>query len=75
MPFRSVLPDSTMKKNGLYRDLCRHKGSVLFGYSSSICDFMNYLEANSLPAEKTGVKVIVCDSDELSIPNKRLLEK
>lgn len=62
------------KKEWLCKYLLKHKNCVIFGYSSSICDFMNYIKRKGVDANKFEIKLIVCDSDELSKNNKKLLK-
>lgn len=63
------------KKEWLVNYLKKHKNCVLFGYSSSICDFMNYIKKNNINAKELFIKLIVCDSDELSNSNKKMLKE
>lgn len=53
--------------------LMRHPQTVLFGYSSSVCDFMQFLNKNGIDGRQLKVKVVVCDSDELTLQNKERL--
>ena len=63
------------KKEWLVKYFCKYKNCVLFGYSSSICDFMNYIRKNNIETDKLHIKLIVCDSDELSNKNKKMLKE
>ena len=63
------------KKLWLINHIKKHKNSILFGYSSSIVDFMNFLKNKNINGEELKIKVVVCDSDELSVNNKKDLEK
>ena len=58
--------------------LCNHlkskKNSILFGYSSSVCDFMNYIKKQNIDGSSLKLKLVVCDSDELTAKNKTELE-
>lgn len=62
-------------KLSLYNYLRKHSGYVVFGYSSSICDFMQFLNENKLVGTDLHLRLIICDSDELTKTNKVLLEK
>ena len=71
----SITDFDDAKKEWLCGHLRKHKNSVIFGYSSSVCDFMHYIKAKGINAQDLKVKLIVCDSDELTSANKRELEK
>ena len=58
----------------LYKHLKKHQGYVVFGYASSICDFMQFINREKLDGKNLQLKLIVCDSDELSKANRLLLE-
>lgn len=61
------------KKDWLTEYLLANPGTVIFGYASAVCDYMNHLskqEHKRIPF----VKLIVCDSDELTIANKNKLQ-
>ncbi len=70
----SVTEFNDSKKAVLCDHLLKHPNSVLFGYASSVCDFMNYLISIDYDATKLKVKLVVCDSDELSSKNRQALE-
>jgi phenylacetate-CoA ligase len=57
-------------KKELIDSLKKHSNTVLFGYSSSICDFMNFLRKEKIDGRSLRIRVIVCDSDELTKQNK-----
>lgn len=63
------------KKKWLCKHLKRRKHSIVFGYSSSICDFMRYVNNHNIQGKELFIKLIVCDSDELTNQNKSALEK
>ena len=62
-------------KQRLFRYLVAHPQTVLFGYSSSICDFMNWARRSGLDGNVCRLRVIVCDSDALEQKDKRLLNE
>lgn len=76
--FQNVIPISITefdqsKKEWLTNYLLKHPQTVVFGYASAVCDYMNYItkqNLNKIPAPK----LIICDSDELSKSNKNKLE-
>ncbi|MBR4948324.1 MAG: hypothetical protein IKZ29_07195 [Clostridiales bacterium] len=70
----SVTEFNDSKKAFLCDHLLKHPNSVLFGYASSVCDFMNYLINIDYEATKLKLKLMVCDSDELSSKNRQALE-
>lgn len=71
----SVAEFNDEKKKWLCSHLKHRKRSILFGYSSSICDFLTFVKKNDISADELSIKLIVCDSDELSNQNKHELEK
>lgn len=66
---------SDTKKEELAEYLKKHKGIIIFGYASAIRDFMIFLKKNKYEADRWGIKVIVCDSDELSDKTRISLEQ
>lgn len=52
--------------------IIKHK-PVLFGYSSAICDYLNFLDRTNNTTE-ISPRLIICDSDELSDINKKRLK-
>ena len=63
------------KKAWLCGQIKKRKNCVIFGYASSVCDFMRYVKREGVDTSKFKIKLIVCDSDELTVANKRELEK
>lgn len=63
------------KKAWLCNYLKTKNKTILFGYSSSVCDFMNYVKKQNIDGSGLKLKLIVCDSDELTEKNKAELEK
>lgn len=57
-------------KDELFKYLSRNRGTVLFGYSSAIIEFANYVETRGYDTNTLRIKTIVCDSDELSAENR-----
>lgn len=62
------------KKDCLIKQLKRGNNNVIVGYSSSVCDFTNYcIKTNQ--ANDLKIKLIICDSDELTDINKNRIEQ
>lgn len=70
----SVTDFGNEKKAWLYEHLKKNSNSIIFGYASSVCDFLAYVKRKKIEAGKLGVKLIVCDSDELTSTNRKALE-
>ncbi len=70
----SVTDFGDEKKHWLCDHLSKHPNSIIFGYTSSVCDFMNYVKTQKLDARTFCVKRIICDSDELTPSNRKALE-
>lgn len=63
------------EKARLCEHLKKNPHSVIFGYSSSVCDFLAYVRRKKIESDSLGVKLIVCDSDELTSTNRKALEE
>lgn len=63
------------KKMWLCNHLKKRTNSIIFGYASSVCDFYNFLRNRQIDPKNLKIKLVVCDSDELTLRNKRALEK
>lgn len=63
------------EKARLCEHLKKNPHSVIFGYSSSVCDFLAYVRRKEIESDSLGVKLIVCDSDELTSTNRKALEE
>lgn len=70
----SVTDFGDEKKAWLCKHLKKNFNSIIFGYASSVCDFLAYVRREKIEAHKLGVKLIVCDSDELTSTNRKALE-
>ena len=70
----SVTDFNDEKKAWLCEHLKKYPDSIIFGYASSVCDFLAYVRKEKIEADKLGVKLIVCDSDELTSANRKALE-
>lgn len=62
-------------KDELLLYLLKKQRTILFGYSSAIIEFANYIETQCYKADDLQIKTIVCDSDELSLENKIKIKK
>lgn len=71
----SVTDFGDEKKAWLCKHLKRNPHSIVFGYASSICDFLAYVRREKIESDKLGIKLIVCDSDELTSTNRKALEE
>lgn len=71
----SVTEFGEEKKAWLCSHLQKKPGSIIFGYASSVCDFLNYIREKKINARGLNVKLIICDSDELTSVNRKLLEE
>lgn len=71
----SVTDFDDEKKAWLCKHLDKHPNSIIFGYASSVCDYLAYIRREKIDASKFGVKLIVCDSDELTSINRKALEE
>lgn len=65
--------DSCKKK--LVKYLKNNKNVIIFGYASAILDFSKYVTENNIDGTSLSIKLIVCDSDELTPHNRKVLEK
>lgn len=63
------------KKMWLCNHLKKKTNSIIFGYASSVCDFYNFLRNRRINPKNLKIKLVVCDSDELTLRNKRALEE
>ncbi len=70
----SVTDFDDNKKKWLCDHLIKNPKSIVFGYSSSVCDFLNFTKKEGLDGKRFAIKLIVCDSDELTAANRQLLE-
>ena len=70
----SVTDFGDERKDWLCKHLKGNPNSILFGYASSIYDFLTYIKRKKIEAYKLGVKLIVCDSDELTSTNRKAME-
>lgn len=70
----SVTDFGDEKKAWLCEHLKKNSNSIIFGYASSVCDFLDYIRREKIAADRLGVKLIVCDSDELTSANRKALE-
>lgn len=70
----SVTDFNDEKKAWLCEHLKKNSDSIIFGYASSVCDFLAYVRREKIEADKFGVKLIVCDSDELTSASRKALE-
>lgn len=70
----SVIDFDDKKKAWLCEHLKKKSDNIIFGYASSVCDFLAYVRREKIKADKLGVKLIVCDSDELTSANRKALE-
>jgi phenylacetate-CoA ligase len=57
-------------KEKLYKHFLRHKNSIFVGYSSSVCDFMDWMTRNRIGGGKIQLKLIHCSAEDL-YENKR----
>ena len=71
----SIAEFDDAKKAWLCGQIKKRKNCVIFGYASSVCDFMRYVKARGVDTSAFKIKLIVCDSDELTVANKRELER
>lgn len=70
----SVTDFDDKKKAWLCEHLKKNPNSIIFGYASSVCDFLTYVKKEKIETHKLSVKLIVCDSDELTSANRKALE-
>ena len=70
----SVTDFDDKKKAWLCGHLEKNPNSIIFGYASSVYDFLTYVRKEKIEARKLSVKLIVCDSDELTSANRKALE-
>lgn len=70
----SVTDFDDKKKAWLCGHLKKNPNSIIFGYASSVCDFLTYVKKEKIETHKLSVKLIVCDSDELTSANRKALE-
>lgn len=56
---------SDIKKAELYTYLLEHKNTILVGYSSSVCDFMDWIKRTGRNAQTLRLKLIHCSAEEL----------
>ena len=70
----SVTDFDDKKKAWLCEHLKKNPNSIIFGYASSVCDFLTYVKKEKIETHKLSVKLIVCDSDELTSSNRKALE-
>lgn len=70
----SVTDFDDKKKAWLCEHLEQNPNSIIFGYASSVYDFLTYVRKEKIEARKLSVKLIVCDSDELTSANRKALE-
>lgn len=71
----SITEFDDAKKAWLCGQIKKRKNCVIFGYASSVCDFMRYVKREGVDTAAFRIKLIVCDSDELTVANKRELER
>ncbi len=71
----SVTDFDDSKKAWLCKHLIQNPQSVIFGYSSSVCDFLSFIKREGINGRELAVKLIVCDSDELTSSNRKDLEE
>ncbi|MBQ2968295.1 MAG: hypothetical protein IJE10_09280 [Clostridia bacterium] len=69
----ATFDDAKKKELALY--LKKHKKCVLFGYASAMKEFLLFIQREKIDCKAFKVKLIVCDSDMLSIQLKRNLEQ
>jgi len=73
--FIKIAEFNDKKKEELYRYLKKKKNIIIFGYSSSVKDFTEYIIKNNYDLSSGNVKVVVCDSDELKEKDRKRYEK
>lgn len=54
-----------LHKEKLYKHLQKNKHTVIVGYSSSVCDFMEYIKRTGKDAKSLKIKLIHCSAEDL----------
>ena len=54
------------KKEELYDYIKKKKNIIIFGYASSIKGFMDFIHKKKYNTSELNIKVVICDSDELT---------
>ena len=61
------------------RKLCdylkKHHNAIIFGYASAVYEFACFVDRSSFHGADFAIKLIVCDSDELTPKMRRFIEK